>query len=137
MDAAGVGKIITISQAVFEGMLVREDLGECAKFKELKPGGCPCETDFNCLSGFCYISDAPGINKDKPRCATERVEAVTSLDILYEKYILISQIHMLINKLFYRFHHITFEKMKASDQKKSCRQKYPCSYNKKKLCETR
>ncbi|CAD5114296.1 DgyrCDS3438 [Dimorphilus gyrociliatus] len=123
MDAAGVGKIITISQAVFEGMLVREDTSECVKSKkkeELLPGGCPCETDTDCLSGFCYISEAPGINRDKPRCATERVEAVTSLDILYEK-----------------FHKITFEKMKASDKKKSCNQTYPCSHNKKQLCKTR
>ena len=39
--------------------------------------------------GACYVSDAPAETKtaqQKPRCATVRVEAVTSLDILYDRY---------------------------------------------------
>ena len=38
------------------------------------------------IAGYCYKSDGPGINSDKHRCATERVEGVTSLDILYSDF---------------------------------------------------
>ena len=57
----------------------------------------------------CYVSEARGPNRGRPRCATERVEAVTSLDILYD-----------------RFHEITMETMQASDLNKSCGNFYDC-----------
>ena len=60
-----------------------------------------------------------GRNRDQPRCATERVEAVTSLDILYS-----------------RFHEIAMSTMQASDGKKSCGQKYHCPDGEPE-CETR
>ena len=56
---------------------------------------------------------------DHPRCATERVGAVTSLDILYN-----------------RFHEITMRTMEASDLQRSCGQKYDCP-NGESECETR
>lgn len=56
------------------------------------------------------MSKAKGPNMAHPRCATERVEAVTSLDILYN-----------------RFHEIIYEIMEASDGIKSCKSDpYPC-----------
>ena len=66
----------------------------------------------SCLTscvGECYFSEAPGPNQDSMRCATERVEAVTSLDILYN-----------------RFHKITMKTMQASDLVKSCGSIYTC-----------
>ena len=50
MDSAGVGKIISVSQAVFEGMPVIAD-EECDKIEGQKPGGCQCSTDDDCVSG--------------------------------------------------------------------------------------
>lgn len=70
-------------------------------------------------TGHCYVSEAPGPNRNQHRCATERVEAVTSLDILYN-----------------RFHEITMATMEASDKKKSCGQKYDCPDGEPD-CETR
>lgn len=52
MDAAGVGKIVTISQAVFEGMTPRES-EECDKLVGAKPGGCKCNLDEDCISRKC------------------------------------------------------------------------------------
>jgi hypothetical protein len=51
MDAAGVGKIITISQAVFEGMTSRSD-EKCSNFSTTGPwpGGCKCNDDDECIS---------------------------------------------------------------------------------------
>ena len=72
-----------------------------------------------CIAGVCYDSVAPGPNKEYPRCATERVEAVTSLDILYND-----------------FHNKTMETMQSSDFKKSCGLKYPCPDGEP-GCETR
>ncbi|KAK2155924.1 hypothetical protein LSH36_227g06072 [Paralvinella palmiformis] len=118
MDAAGVGKIITISQALFEGMTPRTD-DECNNLTKPLPGGCRCDSDADCIIGVCYLSQAPGPNRDSPRCATERVEAVTSLDILYS-----------------RFHEIAMSTMQASDGKKSCGQKYDCPDGEPE-CETR
>ena len=51
MDAAGVGKIITISQAVFEGMAARTD-EECNNITDKKPGGCRCQSDDDCIIGM-------------------------------------------------------------------------------------
>lgn len=53
MDAAGVGKIITISQAVFEGMTNRTT-EECLKKSQTGPwpGGCKCNTDSDCIIGI-------------------------------------------------------------------------------------
>ena len=52
MDAAGVGKIITISQAVFEGMTPRTE-EECLNISKTGPwpGGCKCIRDENCIIG--------------------------------------------------------------------------------------
>lgn len=108
MDAAGVGKIVTISQAVFEGMTPRES-EECDKLVGAKPGGCKCNLDEDCISRVCYVSEAPGPNSRFRRCATERVEAVTGLDILYDD-----------------FQNKSMETMEASDRRKSCGQEYLC-----------
>lgn len=71
------------------------------------------------LSDYCYVSRAPGPNQEYPRCATQRVEAVTSLDILYN-----------------RFHEITMSIMQASDLTKSCGMNYTCPDGEPD-CETR
>ncbi|CAH1773823.1 unnamed protein product [Owenia fusiformis] len=122
MDAAGVGKILTISQAVFEGMTGRTN-EECRNISATGPwpGGCPCTNDDECIIGVCYLSKAPGENKDQPRCATERVEAVTSLDILYNS-----------------FHKTTMDIMESSDpgHLRSCGKKYDCPDGEPQ-CETR
>lgn len=65
------------------------------------------------------MSMAKGPNMEYPRCATERVEAVTSLDILYN-----------------RFHEIIYEIMEASDGVKSCGSVYDCPDGEP-GCETR
>lgn len=52
---------------------------------------------------------AAGPNSQYRRCATERVEAVTGLDILYDD-----------------FQNKSMETMEASDRRKSCGQKYLC-----------
>jgi len=120
MDAAGVGKIITISQAIFEGMKDRSK-EECMNISTTGPwpGGCSCTEDTECIIGSCYLSQAPGPAREHHRCATERVEAVTSLDILYN-----------------RFHKITMLTMEASDLIKSCGANYSCP-NGEPGCETR
>ncbi|BFY99384.1 hypothetical protein BsWGS_02424 [Bradybaena similaris] len=109
MDSAGVGKINTISQAVFEGMTPKTDK-ECANFTKGKlMGGCVCDVDLDCYIKVCYKSEAKGPNEDLRRCATERVEAVTGLDILYDN-----------------FQKKSLESMQASDFRKSCEQVYDC-----------
>ncbi|XP_060584904.1 voltage-dependent calcium channel subunit alpha-2/delta-3-like [Ruditapes philippinarum] len=109
MDAAGVGKINTISQAVFEGMKVKTE-EECRNFSDSGPwpGGCKCNVDDDCIIKVCYLSKSPYAD-DHRRCATERVEAVTGLDILYDD-----------------FQNKTMDSMEASDFKKSCGQLYDC-----------
>ncbi|XP_069125986.1 LOW QUALITY PROTEIN: voltage-dependent calcium channel subunit alpha-2/delta-2-like [Argopecten irradians] len=113
MDAAGVGKINTISQAVFEGMTPRTQK-ECLNISKTGPwpGGCKCNVNENCISRECYISMARGPNRDKRRCATERVEGVTGLDILYDD-----------------FHQKAMGSMQASDFRRSCGQNYTCPDN--------
>ncbi|XP_050400585.1 voltage-dependent calcium channel subunit alpha-2/delta-2 [Patella vulgata] len=119
MDAAGVGKINTISQAVFEGMTPKTDR-ECEVFKGRPlPGGCKCDLDSDCMTKVCYLSKAPGPNADHRRCSTERVEAVTGLDILYDD-----------------FQNKTMGSMQASDFRKSCQQVYTCRDGEP-GCETR
>ncbi|KAL4236042.1 hypothetical protein ACF0H5_004428 [Mactra antiquata] len=107
MDAAGVGKINTISQAVFEGMKKKTD-EECHNISQTGPwpGGCKCNVDEDCIIKVCYLSLGA---RDHRRCATERVEAVTGLDILYDD-----------------FQNKTMGSMEASDFKKSCGQYYDC-----------
>ena len=61
------------------------------------------------ISEVCYLSKAPGPNSNHRRCATERVEAVTGLDILYDD-----------------FQNKTMGSMQASDFRKSCGQNYTC-----------
>ncbi|XP_005108179.1 voltage-dependent calcium channel subunit alpha-2/delta-2 [Aplysia californica] len=119
MDSAGVGKINTISQAVFEGMTPKTD-EECMNFTRGNfMGGCKCDVDDDCYIKKCYLSKGPGPNSDHRRCATERVEAVTGLDILYDD-----------------FQKKSLESMQASDYKKSCGQVYTCP-NGEPGCETR
>ncbi|XP_033124937.1 voltage-dependent calcium channel subunit alpha-2/delta-1-like [Anneissia japonica] len=110
MDAAGAGKIISISQAIFEGMQTRNK-SECEGNEGgLIIGGCVCTHDSDCASSRCYVSDAPSYtDRSRPRCAMERVEAVTSLDILYND-----------------FHNAVYERMEATDNKHSCDQEYLC-----------
>ncbi|XP_052254694.1 voltage-dependent calcium channel subunit alpha-2/delta-2-like isoform X2 [Dreissena polymorpha] len=109
MDAAGVGKIVTISQAVFEGMKVKSE-SECFNFSRTGPwpGGCMCNLDVDCIIKVCYLSMNEEAG-DHRRCASERVEAVTGLDILYDD-----------------FQNKTMDSMEASDFKKSCGLKYDC-----------
>ena len=56
MDAAGVGKIVTISQAVFEGMTVRNEnnFEDCSNASDQLPGGCRCNNDNDCISGETF-----------------------------------------------------------------------------------
>ena len=68
---------------------------------------------------MCYISEADGEDKEYSRCATERVEGVTSTDILYDS-----------------FHKRTMATMAASDGRKSCGQTYVCP-NGEPDCQTR
>ena len=70
------------------------------------------------LIGRCYKSKSPGYTKNT-RCASERVEAVTSLDILYND-----------------FHNKVYDIMKDEDLLYSCRNKYPCPDGVRE-CETR
>ena len=63
---------------------------------------------FLSLSEVCYLSKGPQAN-DERRCASERVEAVTGLDIMYED-----------------FQKKTMGSMEASNFNKSCGQIYDC-----------
>ena len=56
MDAAGVGKIITVSQALFEGITSRTT-EECLNISASGPwpGGCRCDTDEDCIIGECMV----------------------------------------------------------------------------------
>ncbi|XP_063400495.1 voltage-dependent calcium channel subunit alpha-2/delta-2-like [Mytilus trossulus] len=120
MDAAGVGKINTISQAVFEGMPVISN-DECTNASQNGvplPGGCRCDLDTDCSSRKCYLSKATKL-ADHRRCATVRVEGVTGLDILYDD-----------------FHNKIMESMQASNFNKSCGQIYDCP-DKEPGCTTR
>jgi len=123
LDAAGAGKIITISQAVFEGMqnVTNE---HCANSthnnpKSKLPDGCHCAEGDDCVSGVCYVSKAPGENTNLPRCATNRLIAVTGTDLGYND-----------------FHKNIMKQMQSSDMRKSCGHKYPCA-DKQHECETR
>ncbi|XP_071499643.1 voltage-dependent calcium channel subunit alpha-2/delta-3-like [Diadema antillarum] len=117
MDAAGVGKIISLSQAVFEGM-ENKTKEECEGLSGKLPGGCQCHTNRDCISGKCYKSEAAGYTKNT-RCASERVEAVTSLDILYND-----------------FHKNVYNIMHDNDMPYSCGDFYRCP-NGEPGCQTR
>ncbi|XP_063967969.1 voltage-dependent calcium channel subunit alpha-2/delta-3-like [Lytechinus pictus] len=117
MDAAGVGKIISLSQAVFEGM-ENKTRESCEKLTGKLPGGCECQTNKDCFSGKCYKSEAIGYTKNT-RCASERVEAVTSLDILYND-----------------FHKNVYSIMHDNDMPFSCGDYYRCP-NGEPGCQTR
>jgi voltage-dependent calcium channel alpha-2/delta-3 len=122
LDAAGAGKIITISQAVFEGMLnVSKEFCEQQMFNKSNkiPDGCHCRVGDECSSGVCYVSKAVGFDINLPRCATNRLIGVTGTDLGYND-----------------FHRNIVSKMKASDEIKSCGMKYSCP-NKIQQCETR
>ena len=58
MDAAGVGKIISISQAIFEGMTARTT-EECQNMTKPWPGGCRCQSNDDCEIGLCCYSEFP------------------------------------------------------------------------------
>ncbi len=120
LDAAGAGKIISVSQAVFEGMqnVTRQYCETITSNK--KPGGCHCMRGEDCESGVCYVSKAPGPDIHLPRCATNRLIAVTGTDLGYND-----------------FQAKIMEKMISSDQdKKSCSRKYKCPDGIH-ICETR
>ena len=122
LDAAGAGKIITISQAVFEGMLnVSKELCEQQRLNRSTKirDGCHCTVDSECASGICYVSKAPGFETKLPRCATNHLIAVTGTDLGYND-----------------FHRNIVNKMKSSDGLKSCGFKYKCP-DKIHECETR
>lgn len=108
LDAAGAGKIITISQAVFEGMqnVTREFCEKLPPGKK-KPSGCHCTLGTECESGVCYVSKAPGVDVNLPRCATNRLIAVTGTDLGYND-----------------FQTKIMNKMKSSDDIKSCGNTY-------------
>ncbi|KAJ8032799.1 Voltage-dependent calcium channel subunit alpha-2/delta-2 [Holothuria leucospilota] len=114
MDAAGVGKIISISQAVYEGMpnTSQEDCQVSGK----KPPGCECHSNADCQSGYCYKSAAYSTNT---RCSSVKVEAVTSLDLLYTD-----------------FHHNVYKIMKDPEIPWSCGNHYKCP-NGEPGCQTR
>lgn len=84
------------------------------------PGGCPCSTGDDCLSGYCYQSSAPGPDHKQLRCATERIIGVTGTDIIYNS-----------------FHSEIMKRMVASDGRRSCDATYPCPTNQSKECSTR
>jgi hypothetical protein len=84
------------------------------------PGGCPCSTGSDCLSGYCYQSAAPGPDIKQLRCATERIIGITGTDISYNS-----------------FHSEIMKRMVASDGHRSCDSIYPCPSNRSKQCSTR
>ncbi|CAF2409931.1 unnamed protein product [Rotaria sp. Silwood2] len=125
LDLSGGGKVITIAQALFEGMpsisnktcqQKTQQSSSTTKF----PGGCPCSTGSDCLSGYCYQSVAPGPDPKQLRCATERIIGVTGTDISYNS-----------------FHSEIIKRMVASDGRRSCDSIYPCPSNPLKECSTR
>lgn len=68
MDVNGIGKVVTISQAVFEGISTSQDCNRTNRH-----GGCACYRDSQCLSRYCR----------EGKCTGDRVEAVVALDIKY------------------------------------------------------
>lgn len=74
-----------------------------------KPSGCHCTHGRDCESGVCYVSKAPGVDVNLPRCATNRLIAVTGTDLGYND-----------------FQTKLMSKMKSSDGVKSCGNKYMC-----------
>lgn len=122
LDAAGAGKIITISQAVFEGMqnVTKKFCSSNNKSKKLV-SGCHCANGNECESGYCYVSKAPGEDIHLPRCSNPRLIAVTGTDLGYND-----------------FHTKIMEKMKATNElvDRSCSKKYKCPDNLHE-CETR
>ncbi|XP_028402985.1 voltage-dependent calcium channel subunit alpha-2/delta-1-like isoform X1 [Dendronephthya gigantea] len=71
MDLNGIGKVITISQAVFEKT---ESNVDCSR--TTKHGGCSCSSHDECLSRYCRNAT----------CTGDRVEAVVALDIKYRDF---------------------------------------------------
>ncbi|CAF0942065.1 unnamed protein product [Adineta steineri] len=125
LDLSGGGKVITIAQVLFEGMpsisneTCQEKVGQTSR-KTKFPGGCPCSSGSDCLSGYCYQSAAPGLEHKQLRCATERIIGVTATDIRYDS-----------------FHSEIMKRMVASDGRRSCGSIYPCPSNQSKECSTR
>lgn len=125
LDLSGGGKVITIAQVIFEGMpsitneTCQAKVGQRTATTKY-PGGCPCSTGADCLSGYCYQSIAPGPDTKQLRCATERIIGVTGTDISYDS-----------------FHSKIMKRMAASDGRRSCDSTYPCPSNSSKECSTR
>ncbi|EDO28538.1 predicted protein [Nematostella vectensis] len=101
MDDSGIGKVITISQAVFQGIPTEKP--NCSGVHNLR-GGCRCVSHRQCLSGKCRSYSA-----NRTLCAGDRVEAVTALDVLYRD-----------------FHRRVYELMTAPDGERSCGANYTC-----------
>ena len=55
LDSAGAGKVLTISQAIFEGMMER-NLSDCNATHDLLPGGCNCTEHNQCRSRASSLS---------------------------------------------------------------------------------
>ncbi|XP_031549203.1 uncharacterized protein LOC116286765 [Actinia tenebrosa] len=106
MDASGIGKVVTVSQAVFQGIPSDQDMLSinCTEDHNIR-GGCPCTSNTQCLSGKCRT-----YSNNKQVCAGDHVEAVTALDILYSD-----------------FHKRVYDLMKDPDGERSCDQNYTCA----------
>jgi len=113
MDANGIGKVITISEAVFQALPNIASNISCDSLENLL-GGCPCTRDAQCISGKCreYAGN-------RSLCAGDRVEAVTALDILYND-----------------FHRRVYGLLNSSGEAKSCGMNYTCPDGEH-LCQTR
>ncbi|KAJ7333705.1 hypothetical protein OS493_015788 [Desmophyllum pertusum] len=113
MDANGIGKVITISEAVFQAPPQNTSNMSCGSMDNLQ-GGCPCARDVQCISGKCRVYTG-----NRSLCAGDRVEAVTALDILYND-----------------FHRRMYGLLNSSGEAKSCGMNYTCPDGEH-LCQTR
>ncbi|XP_015752971.1 PREDICTED: uncharacterized protein LOC107332703, partial [Acropora digitifera] len=113
MDANGIGKVITISEAVFQALPQNSSSNSCGSLENLR-GGCPCTRHGQCISGKCRVYSG-----NDSFCAGDRVEAVTALDILYND-----------------FHRRVYDLLKSSKNNRSCGMNYTCPDGEH-ICETR
>lgn len=113
MDANGIGKVITISEAVFQALPQNSSSDSCGSLENLR-GGCPCTRHGQCISGKCRVYSG-----NDSFCAGDRVEAVTALDILYND-----------------FHRRVYDLLKSSKNNRSCGMNYTCPDGEH-ICETR
>ncbi|EDV25350.1 uncharacterized protein TRIADDRAFT_55341 [Trichoplax adhaerens] len=119
LDSAGLGKVITISKAVQEGIfeISNDTLCNTEQIGNL-PAGCPCTVNTDCSSKICYNTSTNSDPRIVQRCGRENVEAVIAMDILYSDY-------------YYRI----LNKLKSGE--KACEVEYQCPTNPSKICITR